>query len=144
MARSYDVDQSEEDRQEDKEAESQVHEHDECDGGDAGEGQAQVADQLVSDDRVRLPRGVDLALGEGVRREVGRRYESLDHVPRIDRRGLVVSVAAQVGGLRGILLVRGPRGMTAAKKREGGQEITQPMFRVVTESPREILTTVAV
>ena len=34
--------------------------------------------------------------------------------------------------------------MTAAKKGEGGQEITQPMFRVVTESPREILTTVAV
>ena len=99
MARSYDVDQSEEDRQEDKEAESQVHEHDECDGGDAGEGQAQVADQLVSDDRVRLPRGVDVALGKGVRREVRRGYESLHHIPRVDRSSLVVSVAAQIGGL---------------------------------------------
>ena len=107
MARSYDVDQSEENRQEDEEAESQVDEHDERDGGDAGEGQAQVADQLVSDDRVRLPCGVDVALGKGVRREVRRGYESLDHIPRIDRRGLVVSVAAQIGGLRGILVVRG-------------------------------------
>ena len=107
VARSYDVDQSEEDGQEDKEAESQVHEHDERDGGNASKGKAQVAYHLVSDHGVRLPRGVDFALGEGVRGEVRRGYESLDHVPRLDRRGLVVSVAAQIGGLQGTFVIRG-------------------------------------
>ena len=106
MARSYDVDQGEEDSQEDKEAESQIHEHDERDGGDACEGQAQVAYHLVSDHGVRLPRGVDFALGEGVRGEVRRGYESLDHVPCLDRRGFVVSVATKIRGLQGIFVVR--------------------------------------
>ena len=78
----------------------QVDEHDERDEGDAGEGQAQVADELVGDDGVRLPGGVDVALGEGVRGEVGRRDEALHHVARRHRRRLVVPEAAQIGGLR--------------------------------------------
>ena len=99
MVRTYDVDQSEEYSEEDKDAELQVDEHDERDEADAGEGQAQVADQLVGDDGVRLPRRVDVAVGEGVRGEVGRGDEPLDHVPRVDRSRLVISVAAKIGGL---------------------------------------------
>ena len=56
----HDVEEGEDDGGEDKEAEAEVGEHDEGDDGDAGQGQAEVASQLVRDHSVRLPGCVDL------------------------------------------------------------------------------------
>ena len=60
----HDVEECEDDCCEDEDAESEVCQHEERDEGDAGEGQAQVAGQLVRDHSVRLPRGVDLGNSE--------------------------------------------------------------------------------
>ena len=59
---SHDVEEGEYDAGEDEGAESEVGEHEERDGGDAGERQQQVARQLVPDHGVGLPGGVDLRI----------------------------------------------------------------------------------
>ena len=56
----HDIEEGEDDCGEDEEAEAEVGEHDEGDDRDAGQGQAEVASQLVRDHSVRLPGRVDL------------------------------------------------------------------------------------
>ena len=76
---SHDVEECEDDCCEDEDAESEVCQHEERDEGDAGEGQAQVARQLVRDHSVRLPCGVDLGNNEALsygRKANGRFYSA--------------------------------------------------------------------
>ena len=66
-----DGDHGEEDAGHDEEADLDVGEEEEREEEDADEAEPHVAPELLPDDPVRLPRDVDGAVGERVRREAG-------------------------------------------------------------------------
>ena len=72
-----DVHEGHDDADESHDGEEEVCQHDEADDEHADHGEGQVAAQLPPDDLVRLPRGVDDGVDEGVG-EVGAAHHGVD------------------------------------------------------------------